>query len=120
LWELKNPKFAQAPEGTNEALPQFKRRHGGGPLRLLTDHLTPSRLYGIRKFLAWLLWLFIALLIAATTAAYFDGSFNLGQAYFTLFFVGIYLLFFLKELAPYLHQGRQNRSGHSYAAGHYI
>ena len=96
LWELKNPKFAQAPEGSNEALPQFKRRHGGGPLRVLTDHITPSRLYGIRKLLAWMLWLFIALLIAATVAAYLDGSFNMGQVYMTLFFIGIYLLFFLK------------------------
>jgi len=87
LWELKNPKFAQAPEGTNDALPQFKRRHGGGPLRILSDHITPSRLYGFRKLAAWLLWL---------GAAYLDGSFNMGQAYMTLFFMGLYLLFFLK------------------------
>ncbi len=96
LWELKNPKFAQAPEGTNDALPQFKRRHGGGPLRILSDHITPSRLYGFRKLAAWLLWLFIALLVLGTGAAYLDGSFNMGQAYMTLFFMGLYLLFFIK------------------------
>lgn len=97
LWELKNPKFAQAPEGANEAMPQFKRRHGGGPLRALTDYITPSRLYGIRKLIAWLLWLFTAVLIIGIGLAYTDGSFNMGQVYFTLVFVGLYLLCFFKS-----------------------
>lgn len=96
LWELKNPKFAQAPDGSHDALPQFKRRHGGGPLRALTDYITPSRLYGFRKLVAWLLWLFIVLLILGTGLAYSDDSFNMGQVYFTLFFIGLYLMCFIK------------------------
>jgi len=80
LWELKNPKFAQAPkeapEETSDDLPQFIRRHGGGPLRLLTDYITPSRLYGFRKLVAWLLWLLSALAILGTGLAYNDGSFG--------------------------------------------
>jgi len=96
LWELKNPKFHQAPDGSNEALPQYKLRHSGSAMSIVTNYLTPSRLYGFRKLFAWLLWLFVVLLIAATSAAYLDGSFNMGQVYMTLFFVGIYLLFFVK------------------------
>ena len=97
LWELKNPKFHQAPEGTKEALPQFKLRHGGSLMSGLTNFLTPSRLYGFRKLLAWLLWLFIGVLIFGTVYAYQTGFGEIGQIYFTLFFIGLYLLFFIKS-----------------------
>jgi len=96
LWELKNPKFHQAPEGTNEALPQYKLRSSGSALGFLTNYITPSRLYGFRKFIAWLLWLFIGVLIFGTLYAYQSGSGEMGQVYFTLFFIGLYLLFFIK------------------------
>jgi len=96
LWELKNPKFAQAPEGSNGALPQFKLRHSGSAVSGLTNYLTPSRLYGLRKFFAGLLWLFIAVLIFATVYAYRTGSGEMGQIYFTLCFIAIYLLLFSK------------------------
>lgn len=96
LWELKNPKFYQAPEGTNDALPRYKLRRSGSTISFLTNYLTPSRLYGFRKFLAWLLWLFNAVLIFGTVYAYQTGSGEMGQIYFTLFFVGLYLLFFIK------------------------
>lgn len=96
LWELKNPKFHQAPEGTHDALPQFKLRNRGSTIGFLTNYLTPSRLYGFRKFFAWLLWLFIGVLIFGTAYAYQSGSGEMGQVYFTLFFIGLYLLFFIK------------------------
>jgi len=96
LWELTNPKFHQAPDGTNEALPQYKCRHSGLALGFITNYLTPSRLYGFRKFFTWLLWLFSGVLIFATIYAYQTGSGEMGQIYFTLFFIGLYLLFFIK------------------------
>ncbi|MEQ3745208.1 MAG: hypothetical protein ABNH53_03110 [Henriciella sp.] len=96
LWELKNPKFYQAPEGTNEALPQYKLRRSGSVLGFLTNYLTPSRLYGLRKFIAWLLWLFSGVLIFGTVYAYQSGSGDMGQVYFTLSFIIVYLLFFIK------------------------
>ncbi len=96
LWELKNPKFHQAPDGTNEALPQYKLRRSGSVISFITNYLTPSRLFGVRKFFAWLLWLFIVILIFATVYAYQTGSGEMGQLYFTLFFIGLYFLFFIK------------------------
>ena len=96
LWELTNPKFAQAPAGSDETLPQFKRRQRGGPLRGLTNYITPSRLYGIRKILAWPFWVFVITLIAATATAYEEGRFNMGQVYVTLGFFIFYLLLFIK------------------------
>lgn len=96
MWELKNPKFSQAPAGSHEALLQFKLRHNGAPLGLLTNYLTPSRLYGFRKFFAWILWLFILVITFATVYGYRTGSGEIGQIYFTLFFIGFYLLLFIK------------------------
>ena len=94
LWELKNPKFSQAPNGSREGLIQFKRRHSGTTIGALTNYVTPSRLYGVRKLLAWCLWVFILVLIAGTILAYGTGSGETGQIYFALFFVGAYLLLF--------------------------
>ena len=96
LWELKNPKFAQVPEGNQEAMPQFKLRHSGSTLSFLPNYLTPSRLYGIRKLFAVLLWLFIMVLIFGTVYAYRTGSGEMGQVYFTGFFIVVYLLLFIK------------------------
>jgi hypothetical protein len=95
LWELKNPKFYLAPDGTNDALPQFKFRRSGSTIGFLTNYLTPSRLYGFRKLFAWLLWLFVGVLILGTVYAYQTGSGEMGQIFFTLFFIGLYLLFFI-------------------------
>lgn len=95
LWELKNPKFSQAPKDSHDAVLQFKLRHKGGAMGFLLNYLTPSRLYGFRKLLAWLLWLFIALLIFATVTDHRTGTGEMGQIYFTLFFVGLYLLLFM-------------------------
>lgn len=94
LWELKNPKFSQAPEDNGEAVLQFKLRHNGSTLGHLTNYLTPYRLYGFRKLLAWTLWLFILILIGGTIIAYQTGTGEMGQIYFTLFFVVLYLLCF--------------------------
>lgn len=94
LWELKNPKFAQAPDGSQEALPQFKRRHSGSSLRGITDYLTPARLYGLRALLAWPLWLFCLVLISATIYSYRTTGFHMGQVYFSLTFVAAYLILF--------------------------
>jgi len=98
LWELKNPKFAQAPEGSQEAMPQFKLRHSGSTLSFLYNYLIPSRLYGIRKLFAVLLWLFIMVLIFGTVYAYRTGSGEMGQVYFTGFFIVVYLLLFIERI----------------------
>lgn len=95
LWELKNPKFFQEADDTNAAIPQFKLRHSGSTLSFLTNYLTPSRLYGFRKFFAVPLWLFILLLIFATVYGYQTGSGDIGQIYFTVFFAALYLLLFI-------------------------
>jgi len=95
LWELKNPKFATVPDGSHDALPQFKLRHSGSSLGHFSNILTPSRLYGLRKIFAGLLWLFIVVLIFGTALAYRTGSGELGQIYFTLLFVAAYLLLFI-------------------------
>jgi hypothetical protein len=94
LWELQNPRFEQASEESTHALPRFKRRHGGGGFRFLTDFAAPSRLYGLRKIFAWLFWLLSALLIFGTALSFSDGSFNIGQASFTLMAIGLYLICF--------------------------
>lgn len=94
LWELKNPKFAQAQDGSNEGLPQFKLRHSGTAFGPVSNYLTPSRLYGFRKFFAGLLWLFILLLIFGTAYAFRTGSGEVGQIYFTAIFIAVYLLLF--------------------------
>ena len=97
LWELRNPKFAQAPEGSQEAVPQFKLRHSGSALSFLSNYLTPFRLFGIRKLVAVLLWLFVMVLIFGTVLAYRAGSGEMGQIYFTGFFIVVYLLLFIKS-----------------------
>jgi len=104
LWELKNPKFSQAPDGSRASFVQFKQRHNGSALGTLTNYLTPSRLYGHRKVLAWLLWLFILLLILGTVLAYRTGSSEPGQIYFTLFFICVYLLLFTQAAKSRLHR----------------
>lgn len=102
LWELKNPKFSQAPKDSKDSLIQFKLRHSGSPLSFLTNYLTPSRLYGFRKFFAVLLWLFIIFISFGTVTAFRTGSGDMGQVYFTLFFIGLYLLLFVKSGASRL------------------
>lgn len=96
LWELQNPKFSQAPDGSHEAGPQFKLRHSGSSFSFLTNYLSPSRLYGFRKLFAGLLWVFVGVLLVGTVLAYRTGAGEMGQIYFTLFFVGLYLLFFVQ------------------------
>ncbi|MGB0908280.1 MAG: hypothetical protein ACPGVT_12365 [Maricaulaceae bacterium] len=104
IWELKNPKFSLPPDGhsdegleiNHEAMPYFKLRQSGSGASLLTNFLTPSRLYGVRKLCAGVLWLFIMLLVFGTVYAYQTGTGEIGQILFTLFFVVLYLLFFIK------------------------
>lgn len=96
LWELDNPNFFRSSEDNHDAWPQFKLRQSGSFVGILTNVLTPSRLYGLRKLFAWALWLFIAVLIYGTVYAYRTAAGEIGQIYFTLFFIGLYLLFFIK------------------------